>query len=66
MNAIKATLKLCMHVLYFMYDTFKNMSLKGFSKLSWSSPRLSLQKKEEINKLYCFKDSSILNLEFSV
>ncbi len=40
-KAIKAALKLCMHVIYFIWVTFKNMSLKWFSKLSWSSPALS-------------------------
>ncbi len=38
-NAIKAAIKLCMHVIYMSY--IKNMSLKWFSKLSWGSPALS-------------------------
>ncbi len=40
-KVIKAALKLCMHVICYIWITFKNMSLKWFSKLSWSSPALS-------------------------
>ncbi len=46
-KAIKAVLKLCMHVICYiwLWVAFKNMemvfNLKWFSKLSWSSPALS-------------------------
>ncbi len=40
-KAIKAALKLCMLVIYFIWVTLKNVSLKRFAKLSWSSPALS-------------------------
>ncbi len=40
-KAFKAALKLCMHVIYFIWVTFMNMSLKWFFKLSWSIPTLS-------------------------
>ncbi len=55
-KAIKAALKLCMHVTCFIWVTFKNIIISLIKK----------RKKEEINNFYSFKDSTIFNLEFSV